>query len=135
MATPKDEFDPPKVVLNAVIGTVLNPQLAKLEREIEIPCKAQISVLVREDEIHKYTLVDGLLHPWIDAEPNTFVRIRFRRTIKEERVLFSIETQHSEQWRKHGFSGVRMHGDVNTKTLDCQRRAKSICYNGGWMGW
>lgn len=136
MATRKDEFDPPEIVLAAVVNDIVKPVLAQVAREIGVVCLGSVTVCVREERRWKLsirgsdTIVDRV-------DENTEIRLRFRRTFRENRVLFSIDTQHADVWRESGFSGVWLHGDViaNDGTLECRIRHKTICYGQGWHHW
>jgi hypothetical protein len=136
MATPADEFDPPPEVLHTLVRTVLAPALSDLSAELAIPFVAKVEVWVREEAIPKCSLtVQGI--GAYSIEENTLVRIRVRRTFRDDRILYSIETQHADVWRQSGFSGIRCHGDllVNGPTMSARLKNKTICYHAGWNGW
>lgn len=137
MATSADEFDPPSSFLDALCQEVLVPVLEKLGRESDVSFRAKVAVWVRDKEIPKFLLLPGGGRGEFDLDENVLVRVRFRKTYREERILFSAETQHAEVWRTHGFSGVRCHGDIiiDGERLTVRRRSKTICYNLGWIGW
>ncbi len=136
MATPEDEFDPPAWILSAVLSTVVIPVLSDIADEIGINCLGSVTVFVREDQNWKLSIC-GRDTTYDRIEENTDIRLRFRRTFREDRLLFAMDTQHADVWRKTGFSGVWLHGDVIVKdgAAECRIRDKTICYNQGWHRW
>ena len=138
MATTADEFDPPKLVFNAIVRESLLAVLVELADEIGTPFIAKLSVWVDQKEIFKSFLTERGYLDSDQVDENTNVRIRCRKTYRNDRFLFSIETQHAEIWRKSGFSGVRIRGDVvtdDTGVVKSKIKDKTICYNSGWIGW
>ena len=135
MATSTDEFDPPLEVLRAVVREVLALTLETLVTETSIPYRAKVAVWVRDCEYPKFFLSrDGFGD--YDEDENILARIRFRHTYREDRVLFSIETQHAN-WRKTGLSGVRCRGDIHVDgtKVSPRLRSRTICHDSGWQGW
>jgi hypothetical protein len=136
MATSEDEFDPPAWMLSAVLQKIVIPVLSEIADEIGVICLGSVTICVREVQAWKLSICGtDTLHDRIDE--NTDIHLRFRRTIRDERVLFAMDTQHADVWRKTGFSGVWLRGDVITKDgiPECRIRDKTICYNQGWHKW
>ncbi|WP_372725648.1 hypothetical protein [Novipirellula sp.] len=136
MATQRDEFDPPQELLAAVVEQVAIPTLSEVAKEIGVTCIASVHVCVRDDRKHKLN-IDGPAISSVAVDENTEVRLRFRRTYRDDRVLFAMDTQHADVWRDSGFSGVWLHGDVVTSDTGttCRIRGKTICYNQDWHNW
>ncbi len=136
MATQRDEFDPPQELLTAVVQQIAIPVLTDVAAEIKKDCAASIHVCVRNDRTHKFNVV-GTKVSRDTIDENTEVRLRFRKTHRDDRVLFAMDTQHADGWRDSGFSGVWLHGDVISSgtNLACRIRNKTICYNQGWHSW
>ena len=135
MATAVDEFDPSEEVLNSFTHQVLIPALDSLSRDTEVPYVATVDVWVRDQEIPKFSLCAGAFGKY-DVEENTVIRVRFRRTYRDDRILFSFETQHADVWRATGFSGIWCHGDVriNGNNVTAQLKSKTVSHS-GWHGW
>ena len=136
MATSKDEFDPPAWMLSAVLGKIVIPVLSEIADEIGVICLGSVTVCVREEQKWKLSICGAdTNHDRIDE--NTDIHLRFRRTFRDDRVLFAMDTQHADVWRQTGFSGVWLHGDVIIKdgVAECRIRDKTICYNQGWHKW
>lgn len=136
MATQGDEFDPPHALLTAVLVQVAIPVLTEVASEIGVRCSASIHICVRDDQRHKLNLVATTISSELIDE-NTEVRLRFRKTYRDDRVLFAMDTQHADVWRVSGFSGIWLHGDalLEHARLVCRIRNKTICYNQGWHNW
>ncbi|MCC9658815.1 hypothetical protein [Rhodopirellula halodulae] len=136
MATQRDEFYPPQDLLAAVVEQIAIPTLSEVAKEIGVTCMASVHVCVRDDRKHKLN-IDGAAISSDAVDENTEVRLRFRRTYRDDRVLFAMDTQHDDVWRKSGFSGVWLHGDIvtNDTGTECRIRGKTICYNQGWHNW
>ncbi|TWU20172.1 hypothetical protein Pla52o_46870 [Novipirellula galeiformis] len=136
MATQRDEFDPPQELLTAVVTQIAIPVLTDIASEIGVDCVASVKVCVRDDRTHQFNVV-GTTVSTSPVDENTEVRLRFRKTYRDDRILFAMDTQHADAWRDSGFSGVWIHGDIvidNTGTT-CRIRDKTICYNQGWHNW
>ena len=136
MATQRDEFDPPHKMLLAVLKQIVIPTLSDVAREIGITSVASVNLCVREDRTHKLNLIGSDICT-TPVDENTEIRLRFRRTYRDDRVLFAMDTQHADVWRDSGFSGVWLHGDIITSGTysTCRIRNKTICYNQGWHNW
>lgn len=135
MATRKDEFDPPDWMLSKLIDCVVIPILADVAEEIGVACQGSVTVYIRDRPQWK-TNIDGFTTTLEEFDENTEIRLRFRRTIRNDRVLYSMDTQHADVWRKSGFSGVWLRGDIISKDgkCECRIRHKQMCYN-GWHDW
>ena len=112
------------------------PVLSDIADEIDVNCLGSVTVYVREDQNWKLSIC-GRDTTYDRIEENTDIRLRFRRTFRDDRLLFAMDTQHADVWRKTGFSGVWLHGDVIMKdgVAECRIRDKTICYNQGWHRW
>lgn len=136
MATSEDEFDPPDWMLSALMDKIVMPVLSGIANEIGVICLGSVTVCVREHQIWKFTICGT---ETIDerVDENTDIRLRFRRTYRDDRVLFSMNTQYADIWRRTGFSGVWLRGDVITKDglPEFRVRHKMICYHQSWNGW
>jgi hypothetical protein len=136
MATSKDEFDPPSWLLSAVVVDVVIPALSKIANEIGVICHGTVIVCVREEQIWKVN-IRGADTTDERIDENTEIHLRFRRTFRDDRVLFAMDTQHADVWRQTGFSGLWLHGDVITTNgiAECRIRSETVCYNQGWHDW
>lgn len=133
MATRQDEFDPPDWLLAAVIEQIAIPQLGAVANEIGVSCRAVLFVCVCEHREVRLNL-SGSQVTTAQIIENTEVRLRFRKTYRDDRVLFSMDTQHADVWRETGFSGIWLRGDILILDTEvkCRIRHKTICYNQGW---
>jgi hypothetical protein len=136
MATRKDEFDPPAWVLLAVVDKIVIPVLLDIAKETGVHCLGSVAVCIEDEQEWKLSIRESdIIHERIDE--NAQIRLRFRRTFRDDRVLFAMDTQHADVWRRTGFSGVWLHGDVimNDGKAACRIRRKTICYGQGWHNW
>lgn len=136
MATRKDEFDPPVWLLAAVVEQIAVPELGAIANEIGVSCLAAVAVCVCEHREVKLNLIGSQITRAQIVE-NTEVRLRFRKTYRDDRVLFAMDTQHADVWRKTGFSGIWLRGDILIlgTEVKCKSRHKTICYNQAWHDW
>jgi hypothetical protein len=136
MATSNDEFDPPDWLRSAAIAQIVGPQLAELSECIGTPYVADVYVYVRDECRLRIRIRQCAADDRSDDE-NVQVRLRFRKTYRDDRLLFSMDTQHADIWRSSGFSGVWIKGDLvmDGDSAKCTIRGKTICYNQGWHRW
>lgn len=136
MATRRDEFYPPDHVLLAFVEQIAIPVLAGVAKDIGVESVASVSVCVCNARHWKFNLVRALIVT--DAiDENTEVRLRFRKTYREERMLFSMVTQHADVWRTSGFSGIWLRGNIvaTDASVICRQQSMTICYSQGWHEW
>jgi len=133
VATSKDEHDVAESTLTAGVQQTVIPTLSEIASEINVELAANITVVVRDKLIPKFA-IQGNEITRQDIDENAEVRLRFRYTHRDDRILFKMETQHTDMWRETGFSGVRISGDIllGKGEAECRIRGKTICYNQGW---
>ena len=135
MATMADEFDPPQDMFVVVVRQILIPQLDRIAAETSLPYIAKVDVWIQDRPLAKCSLSLNGVGDY-DVEENVLVRLRFRRTIREDRHLFAVETQHAK-WQHTGFSGIHIRGEIVVNSLRYMPQLNSITirYNVGWTGW
>ena len=79
MATTADEFDPPKIIFDAIVRDSLSPVLAGTASEMDTPFVAKLSVWVGQHEIFKSFFAEPGYLSATTSEENVDVRIQCRR--------------------------------------------------------
>ena len=111
MATRADEFEPSRDVIEQVIVEAIQPLMVRFEQERGFSMTALLIVWIRESPGNSLVVSSTLIDRPV-AVPRGEMRLRFRRTYRPERLLFSFNAFYEDLDPETGFSGFTMKGDI-----------------------
>jgi hypothetical protein len=124
----RDEFMAPPEMVDLVIDQALIPLLRSLEEDNDVELTAEVVACAREEEAAAGT-VSGNAGKMTSGPALGTVWIRFRRTHRDDRVLYCIESIYpGDPVSGSGFSGFKDSGELLTRgeVIEVRRRGSWV---------